>query len=208
MFKNIREFDMKRKNNLYNEMCKIENINKVFDEICRNTKNKRKVQRFKEYRSINVTRIYNILNERKYVPGPYNKFTIYEPKKRDVVSQNMFDKAVNHLVSRCILMPSLISCLIDTNVASRVGMGTGKGIESYQNFKRICDVKYKNYYILKCDISKFFYNIDHDILKEKLKRRIKDKDALKIVFDIIDSEEKGISIRKYDKSNLSNILFE
>ena len=202
------EFDMKRKNNLYEEMCKIENINKVFDEICRNTKNKRKVQRFKEYKSINITRIYNILNERKYVPGPYNKFTIYEPKKRDVVSQNMIDKAVNHLVSRYILMPSLISCLVDANVASRVDKGTGKGLEIYQKYKRTCDVKYKNYYILKCDISKFFYNIDHDILKEKLKRKIKDKDALKIVFDIIDSEEKGISIRKYDKSNFSNILFE
>ena len=199
---------MKRKNNLYNEMCKIENINKVFDEICRNTKNKRKVQRFKEYKSINITRIYNILNERKYVPGPYNKFTIYEPKKRDVVSQNMIDKAVNHLVSRYILMPSLISCLVDANVASRVDKGTGKGLEIYQKYKRTCDIKYKNYYILKCDISKFFYNIDHDILKEKLKRKIKDKDALKIVFDIIDSEEKGISIRKYDKSNFSNILFE
>ena len=202
------EFDMKRKNNLYEEMCKIENINKVFDEICRNTKNKRKVQRFKEYKSINITRIYNILNERKYVPGPYNKFTIYEPKKRDVVSQNMIDKAVNHLVSRYILMPSLISCLVDANVASRVDKGTGKGLEIYQKYKRTCDIKYKNYYILKCDISKFFYNIDHDILKEKLKRKIKDKDALKIVFDIIDSEEKGISIRKYDKSNFSNILFE
>ena len=199
---------MKRKNNLYNEMCKIENINKVFDEICRNTKNKRKVQRFKEYKSINITRIYNILNERKYVPGPYNKFTIYEPKKRDVVSQNMIDKAVNHLVSRYILMQSLISCLVDANVASRVDKGTGKGLEIYQKYKRTCDIKYKNYYILKCDISKFFYNIDHDILKEKLKRKIKDKDALKIVFDIIDSEEKGISIRKYDKSNFSNILFE
>ena len=199
---------MKRKNNLYEEMCKIENMNKVFDEICRNTKNKRKVQRFKEYKSINITRIYNILNERKYVPGPYNKFTIYEPKKRDVVSQNMIDKAVNHLVSRYILMPSLISCLVDANVASRVDKGTGKGLEIYQKYKRTCDIKYKNYYILKCDISKFFYNIDHDILKEKLKRKIKDKDALKIVFDIIDSEEKGISIRKYDKSNLSNILFE
>ena len=202
------EFDMKRKNNLYEEMCKIENINKVFDEICRNTKNKRKVQRFKEYKSINITRIYNILNARKYVPGPYNKFTIYEPKKRDVVSQNMIDKAVNHLVSRYILMPSLISCLVDANVASRVDKGTGKGLEIYQKYKRTCDIKYKNYYILKCDISKFFYNIDHDILKEKLKRKIKDKDALKIVFDIIDSEEKGISIRKYDKSNFSNILFE
>ncbi len=59
---------------------------------------------------------------------------------------------------------------------------------------KICKVKYKTYYILKCDISKFFASINHDILKEKLKRRIKDKDALKIIFDIIDIEENGLSI--------------
>lgn len=61
-------------------------------------------------------------------------------------------------------------------------------------FHRCCKVKYKNYYILKCDISKFFASIDHDILKQKIKRRIKDKDALKIIFDIIDSEQNGLSI--------------
>ena len=64
----------------------------------------------------------------------------------------------------------------------------------YDRWFRICKVKYKTYYILKCDISKFFASIDHDILKKKLERRIKDKEALKIVFDIIDSEENGLSI--------------
>ncbi len=62
------------------------------------------------------------------------------------------------------------------------------------NFHRICKLKYGTYYILKCDISKFFASIDHDILKSKLKRRIKDKDALKIIFDIIDIEANGLSI--------------
>ena len=185
---------MKRKNNLYDNMYKIENIKEVFNEICRNTKNKRKVQRFMEYKGINITRIYNILKNREYVPGPYNRFTIYEPKERKVVSQNMIDKAVNHLVSRYILMPALLGCLIDANVASREEKGTHKGIELYQKYRRICNSKYKDYYVLKCDISKFFYSIDHDILKEKLQRRIKDKDALKIVYDIIDSEKLGLGI--------------
>ena len=60
---------------------------------------------------------------------------------------------------------------------------------------RIMKRKYENYYILKCDISKFFASINHDILKKKLLRRIKDPKALKIVFDIIDSDEQGLSIR-------------
>ena len=33
---------MKRKNNLYENICKMENILASFDEVCRNTKNKKK----------------------------------------------------------------------------------------------------------------------------------------------------------------------
>lgn len=106
----------------------------------------------------------------------------------------MQDKVINHLVARHILYPAILPCLLDVNVASRKGLGTSEGIRLAMNFHRICKVKYKTYYILKCDISKFFASIDHDILKKKLKRRIKDKEALKIVFDIIDSEENGLSI--------------
>lgn len=61
---------------------------------------------------------------------------------------------------------------------------------------------------MKCDISKFFASIDNYKLKEKLKKRIKDKDALKIIFNIIDIEEAGLSIRLYDKPSTSHILFK
>lgn len=185
---------MKRKGNLYQNLYKFENIQSAFNEVCKNTKNKKKVARFKEYKCIYISRIYDILQTKTYKPGPYNVFTIYEPKKRRIVSQNMQDKVINHLVARHILYPALLPCLLDVNVASRKGLGTSEGIRLAMNFHRICKVKYKTYYILKCDISKFFASINHDILKEKLKRRIKDKDALKIIFDIIDIEENGLSI--------------
>ena len=185
---------MKRKGNLYKNICKYENILSAYSEVCKNTKNKKRVANFREYRCIYISRIYNTLMDKSYIPGPVNVFTIYEPKERRIVSQNMHDKVINHLVARFILYPAILPCLLDVNVASRQGLGTSKGIYLAMNFHRICKVKYNTYYILKCDISKFFASIDHNILKEKVKRRIKDKDALKIVFDIIDSEENGLSI--------------
>lgn len=127
--------------------------------------------------------------------GPYNVFKIYEPKERRIVSQALQDKVINHLVSRYILYPTILSCLIDANVASRKNLGTKKGLELFYEFNKSCKIKYNtDYYILKCDISKFFASIDHDRLKEKLIKKIKDKDALKIVFTIIDTEEQGLSI--------------
>lgn len=190
---------MKRKGNLYQEICKFENIMKAFDTVCKNTKNKRKVSNFKTYKCIYVNQIYRILNNKEYKVGKYNVFKIYEPKERIIVSLNMFDKVVNNLVSKYILEPALLPCLIDANVASRKNMGTRKGLELRKKY----DNKFKSkYYILKCDISKFFASIDKEILKKKIERRIKDKDALKIIYNILDSYENGLCIG----SNTSQIL--
>lgn len=185
---------VKRKGNLYDAIYDLDNIKQCFEEVCRNTKNRSKVNNFREYKAVYINRIHNTLKNRQYVVGKPTIFTIYEPKERRIVSQNMQDKIINHLVARYILYPAILPCLLDINVASRKGLGTSEGLRLAMNFHRICKVKYKNYYILKCDISKFFENIDHDILKEKLKRKIKDKDALKILFDIIDSEKNGLGI--------------
>ena len=189
-----RKLVMKRLGNLYENIYKIENIMQAFNEVCRNTKNKLRVNQYKEFKCLYIFRIHNILKNRTYVVGPYNVFTIYEPKKRRIVSQNMQDKIINHLVSRYILHPALLPCLISTNVASRENLGTSKGLELFYTFHNKCKIKYGTYYILKCDISSFFASINHDILKLKLSKKIKDKEALKIVFDIIDSDSEGLSI--------------
>lgn len=185
---------MKRIGNLYENIYKIENIMQAFDEVCKNTKNKRRVNKYKDFKCMYIYRIYKILESKSYSVGQYNIFTIYEPKERRIVSQNMQDKIINHLVSRYILHPALLPCLIDANVASRINLGTSKGLALFYKFQNKCNIKYGSYYILKCDISKFFASINHDILKKKLSKRIKDKDALKIVFDIIDSDNAGLSI--------------
>ena len=61
---------MKRKNNLYQEIYKMENIIQAFDEVCRNTKNKRKVRNYREFKMIYISRIYHILESKSYEVGP------------------------------------------------------------------------------------------------------------------------------------------
>ena len=81
------------------------------------------------------------------------------------------------------------------NVASRKDMGMKRGLELYIHYRNCFKQKYGTYYILKCDISKFFASINQDILKRKLERKIKDKKALDVVFKVIDSDSEGLSIR-------------
>ena len=133
---------MKRFRNLYTNICNIENIRTCYNKVCINTKNKTRVENLKACKSIYISRIYSILINKSYTVGPYNRFIIYEPKKREIVSQNVQDKIINHLVSRFILYPTIIPCLIDTNVASRKNMGTSKGLFYADNFARKCKIKY------------------------------------------------------------------
>ena len=185
---------MKRLGYLYDKICNLNNINYTFNEICKKIKNKRKLEYLKENRLLYICKIFNILKSKNYEPGFSHVFTIYEPKKRRIVSLNLQDKIINHLVSKFIISPAVLPCLIDENVASRKGLGTRKGLELYNFFRKKCDIKYGNYFILKCDISKFFQSINHNILMEKLQKKIKDGDALNIIFKIINAEKNGLSI--------------
>lgn len=67
--------------------------------------------------------------------------------------------------------------------------------------------KYGKYYILKCDIKKYFYNIDKNILYNIMKKYIKDKKLLNLTYIFIfDNDEKiGIPIGNYTSQFFANI---
>ena len=74
---------MKRINNIYHNIYKLENIMYCFNEICKNTRNKDKVNTYKEFKVINIYNIYNKLKNKTYKVGKFNIFYIYEPKKEE-----------------------------------------------------------------------------------------------------------------------------
>ena len=126
---------MKRVGNIYYKLCDFNNIYKAYMEVMKTTRNKKSIVMFDRYRCIQINRIYNDIYNKTYVPKLLREVTIYEPKKRIIVVQDIYDKVINHLVSREILIPYLANCLIDGNVASRKGYGTSKGRELYFKYR-------------------------------------------------------------------------
>lgn len=187
-------FVMKRVGNIYYKLYDIEKIMSAYREVMNTTRNKKAVTLFNRYQCIYIYKIYKCIKTKTYQPGLLREVIIYEPKERLIVVQNIFDKVINHLVSREILIPYLAKGLIDSNVAGRKGFGTSKGRELYFKYRNICCMRYSKYYLLKIDISKFFSNIDHDILRNMIKRKIKDQDVLNLLNKIIDSYKSGLPI--------------
>lgn len=186
---------MKRKNHIYLKLLDFRNINKAFNNVLKNVKNKKTKLDLKQNKIFYITKIKEILEAKKYIPGEKRCFFVNESgKRREVYNQKPIDKIINNLVSLEILYNAIIPKLIDQNVASRPGLGTEMGLMFFYKYIMDSNRQWKKYYIIKCDIHKFFASINHDILKIKLKKAIKDKDALDILFTIIDSDKEGLSL--------------
>lgn len=83
----------------------------------------------------------------------------------------------------------------------------GRGIkEASRLTEKYMKNKFESRYCLKIDISKFYPNINHRILKKLLMKKIKDKKVLELLFKIIDSYpgEKGVPIGSYLSQYLAN----
>lgn len=87
------------------------------------------------------------------------------------------------------------STFIKDNYASQVGKGTQFGLERLEGFmRRFYRVRGVDGWVLKCDISKYFYNIKHDALKSLIRKYISDPDCLWLLDMIIDSTEGNVGI--------------
>ena len=107
------------------------------------------------------------LENQTYTMSPYNEFTIYEPKERVIKSCSFKDKVVQHCFCDNVLHPRLEKVFIKDNYAGQVGKGPLFGMDRLKEHMLDHYQKHgSDGWILKCDIRKFFYCIDHEILKD------------------------------------------
>lgn len=172
-------------NAMYDEMVTIENIEEVYQQVRLRTHHREKIVRFELFYSANILQIYEVLKQRKYQHSFYHIFLIRMPKYRVVMSENISDKIINHLVSSKVLLPILEPKLVPFNVATRKEKGVKMGLHYVKKYINKLKENHDNFYILKCDIKKYFYNIDHEILIQKLERYILDEDVMKLLKNII-----------------------
>lgn len=107
------------------------------------------------------------LENQTYRMNPYNEFKVYEPKERVIKSCSFKDKVVQHCLCDNILHPRLANEFIKTNYAGQISKGTHFGMDC---LKEHMLEFYRGHgldgWILKCDITKFFYQINHEVLRD------------------------------------------
>lgn len=158
----------------------------AYREARKNKRYRDEVLEFTERLEENLIEIQNELIWKTYRVGRYREFYVYEPKKRLIMALPFKDRVVQWAVYQ-VLNPLIEIRYILDSYACRVGFGAHRAVQRLQYWLRKMERRHDKVYILKMDISKYFYRVDHDILIKILTNIIKDKDLLWLLKTIIDS---------------------
>lgn len=145
----------------------------------------------------NITNLYTSIKKGTYKIGKYKEFIIYEPKMRKIRALSYKDRIVHQWYVGEFIKPFFVPRFIEDTYACINGRGTHKAVDKLQKYMKIYYKKNPNFYILKCDVKKYFYTIDKAILFDILKRHMKEEKLIDFTYKMIyeDKNEKvGISI--------------
>ena len=156
----------------------LSDIEEAYLKIRKSIRNKKKLYLFEKNYYANCNMLVDRFNN-GYSYSRYNIFVIREKKKRLIMSSKLEDKIINHVVCKKILLP----------------------LDKYL-------VKIKNsseeFYILKFDFSKYFFNISHIVLLNKLALYL-NKEDLNIIKDIINTTNQIYINETIRKLGIDNI---
>ena len=126
--------------------------------------------------------------ESSYHVGPYRRKQIYEPKPRIIMALQYRDRVVQWAYYQK-LNPLFDKQYIEHSYGCRKGKGTTAAREQLQKWLRKVSRSPKKWYVLKLDIAKYFYRVDHEILMKILSKHIKDELILRDLYNLINCEE-------------------
>ena len=175
-------------------ICNFENLYNAYKRAKAGKRRNESCARFQTMSLDGVHILLEQLKNKTYKMNPYNEFKVYEPKERLIRSCSFKDKVVQHCLSDTILHPRLESQFIKTNYAGQKNKGTLFGMDCLKKQMLEFYQKHKlDGWILRCDVTKFFYSIDHEILKDIVDYYFPDSYTMWLNHLLIDSTD-GIGV--------------
>lgn len=199
----------------YQSLISPENLFRAFDEFKRGKRKKKDVAEFEYNLEEHIFQLSADLTAKTYSHGPYHRFHIHDPKFRIIHKAPVRDRVVHHVLYK-YLCNLFDRTFIYHSYASRLGKGTHRGMKALHCMMRKASHNWKEpAYALKCDIRKFFANVDHGILLNFLSRKVTDQDILWLLREVIGSftshthtHTSRTSARQCDFANFFEYLFE
>jgi len=192
---------MKTYKNLFDKICSFENLHLAYLKARKCKRYRNEILKFSYNLEENLLNLQEELLNQTYQHGGYREFIVCDAKKRHIKAAPFRDRVAHHALCN-VIEPIFDKGFIYDTYACRAERGTHKAIKRFQSFLK----NNLNSYCLKCDISKYFDNIDHQILFKLIQKKIVDQKVLWLIKRILESSNKefgkGIPI-----GNLTSQLF-
>ena len=192
---------MKRIGNLFPQLLDIKLIN-FADTCARKGKHNFGIYKHDKHKEEDNLKLLKSFKEGTFTTSKYETFKIYEPKERIIFRLPYYPDRIAQWSLMLILEPIWEKIFIANTYSCIKGRGIHKLVK---DLKKVLekDQKYTKY-CLKMDIKKFYPSINHNILKNIIRKKIKDRQILNILDNVIDSTE-GVPIGNYLSQFFANL---
>lgn len=194
--------NMKRIGHLYDKVISIENL-----ELADKKARKGKLRNYgvvlhDRNREVNIQKLHEMLKTGTYKTSTYDIFKIYKPKERDIYRLPYYPDRITHHAIMNVLEPIWVDIFTHDTYSCIKGRGIHLAVKKLKEVLK-SDPKGTEY-CLKMDIRKYYPSIDHQFLKEIIRRKIKDARLLSLLDEII-SSSKGVPIGNYLSQYFANL---
>lgn len=179
---------MKRVGNIYKNVWNIDNCRAAILDASKKKKRRKNVKRILEHLDEYAEKLSIMLRDHTYKPSPYVVRWINDgiKQKRRKLAKPRFwpDQCVHHALDR-VMAPIMTKGLYYYSTGSVKGRGEARSKKGIERFVRKHPELSK--YVFKMDVYRCYDSIQHEGLKDELKREIKDWEVLWLYGVIIDS---------------------
>lgn len=176
-----------RLRHIFNNSISVENLLAAWSEFLCGKRKRKDVEQFSIHLTDNILTLHRDLEEKTYQHGPYHAFRINDPKPRDIHKASVRDRLLHHALYR-VLYPYFDRKFIFDSFSCRRDKGTHRALHRFRKYAGQASQNHtRTAWILKCDIRKFFANIDHGTLLGILEREIDDGDVIWLLGQVIKS---------------------
>ena len=191
------------------EFCSVVNFTRAYEQA-RKDKWSKEILDFDKNPKLRLVQLIREIHTGTYRPQPLKRFVLRDPKTR-IISKSAFkDRIVHHAIVQT-LQPRFEPVFIYDSYASRKGKSTLLAVDRFEQFTRKTSKNYtKDCFVLKCDITKYFDTVDHEILLTCIAKRASDKRFLALIRSLVENHAslqrgKGVPLGNWTSQFFANI---